>query len=116
MRRRIASMSSNVSPTAPPSAPMISANAPRGVAITGVPLAIASTTFRPNGSSHCAGIQSQRAPAAGHHQAKLAELRRADGDAPAFGGVQSRDKEIEIGLLGAEFVLVELDAVEIGRA
>lgn len=58
-----AASSSTESPSAPTSAEMISGSAPRWVPSTGVPLASASISVRPNGSSHSAGIQRHAAPA-----------------------------------------------------
>ena len=60
---RSVTSSSTLSPSAPTSGEMISGSDPRRVPNTGVPLTSASRMVLPQGSSHCAGIQSTRAPA-----------------------------------------------------
>ena len=129
--------SSRESPRAPTSLETISGSAPRRVPSTGVPLIIASTRVRPNGSSQSAGIQRHAAPAS----SSAFRVAVHDADEPNVAGsgwaairrprrwvcplrlapsiaqrypltrVQPAEKEIVVGLVGTKDELRRVHAV-----
>src|SRR6266566_2772698 len=101
-----ATISSSVPQTAPTAGVRISGRAPRLVPSTGVPENSASIVGRPNGSSHWAGIQRQRArasstalrfpPTSRDDQPFARALRRIHGPVITAVAVQFAQKEIPL--------------------